>query len=191
MIWVQFTGGENQFFRDVPWPLYGHSDLHPHTIHKWIKCSKNKGKQIPLWSTMKNSFQINTLNYQVWKAKTSANYCMGTKTWVFCWFQEDTDTHSFINLALVLPRQSGVRAAGPSVWASNPKIFSGWPFSKRANLLYMCGTTLMLSQTSTHLPRDCPPGQLHLHRRRDKELRLDRCRNSGSTGGLVPRQKYY
>lgn len=83
MIWVQFTGGENQFFRDVPWPLCGHSDLHPHTIHKWIKCSKNKGKQIPFWSTIKNSFQINTLNYQVWKAKTSANYCMGTKTWVF------------------------------------------------------------------------------------------------------------
>lgn len=96
MIWVQFIGGENQFFRDVPWPLCGHSDLHPHTIHKWTKCSKNKGKQIPFWSTIKNSFQINTLNYQVWKAKTAVNYCMGTKTWVFCWFQEDTDTHTHL-----------------------------------------------------------------------------------------------
>lgn len=95
---------------------------HTQYINKWIKCSKNKWKQIPFWSTIKNSFQINTLNYQVWKAKTSVNYCMGTKTWVFCWFQEDTDTHSFITLALVLPWQSGVRAAGPSVWASNPKI---------------------------------------------------------------------
>lgn len=164
---------------------------HTQYINKWIKCSKNKWKQIPFWSTIKNSFQINTLNYQVWKAKTSVNYCMGTKTWVFCWFQEDTDTHSFITLALVLPWQSGVRAAGPSVWASNPKIFSGWPLAKRANLLYRCRATLMLSQTSTHLPRDCPLGQLRLHRRRDEELRLDRCQISGSTGGLVPRQKYY
>lgn len=78
----------------------------------------------------------------------------------------------------MLPWQSGVRAAGPSVWASNPKIFSGWPFAKRANLLYMCGATLTLSQTSTHLPRDCPLGQLRLHRR-DGELRLESVARQG------------
>lgn len=183
MIWVQFTGGENQFFRDVPWPLCGHLDLHPHTIHKWIKCSKNKGKQIPFWSTIKNSFQS-------LKSKNISELLYGDQNVSFYAGFRRTQTHSFITLALVLPWQSGVRAAGPSVWDSNPKIFSGWPLAKRANLLYMCGATLMLSQTSTHLPRDCPLGQLRLHRR-DEELRLDRCRISGSTGGLVPRQKYY
>lgn len=83
-------------FRDVLWPLYGHSYLHPHTTKKWIKCSKNKQKQIPFLSTIKNSFQINMLNYQVWKAKKSANYCMGPKHEFLCWFHEDTDTHALI-----------------------------------------------------------------------------------------------
>lgn len=164
-------------FRDVLWPLYGHSYLHPHTTKKWIKCSKNKQKQIPFLSTIKNSFQINMLNYQVWKAKNQR-----TTVWVqnmsfYAGFtRTQTHTHSFITLAFVLPWQSGVCATGPSVWASTPRIFSVWPIAKSMPACFTCAGQhlwFLRPQLVSHVTAHWR--QLCLHKRRDEEHRLDQC----------------